>query len=60
MNMSNILKFIFRFNLSPSCNLSNIVEKCPDNMTGADFYALCSDAMLNALKHEIHKIETGK
>jgi peroxin-6 len=28
-------------------------------MTGADFYALCSDAMLNALKRKIEMLEKG-
>jgi SpoVK/Ycf46/Vps4 family AAA+-type ATPase len=29
-------------------------------MTGADFYALCSDAMLHAIKRNIQRIqETG-
>lgn len=37
-----------------------IAEKCPKNLTGADLYALCSDAMLNALKRKITMLESGK
>lgn len=38
-----------KFNLDPEINLHEIAESCPFNFTGADFYALCSDAMLNAM-----------
>lgn len=30
-----------------------MAESCPDNLTGADLYALSSDAMLNAIKRQI-------
>ncbi|KAF9362279.1 peroxisomal assembly protein [Mortierella sp. NVP85] len=42
-----------KFRLHPSLDLTNVAEKCPFNYTGADFYALCSDAMLKAMSHEI-------
>ena len=29
------------------------MQMCPMNLTGADFYSLCSDAMLNAVKRAI-------
>lgn len=29
-------------------------------MTGADFYALCADAMLNAVKYKIEQLEKGE
>ena len=48
-----------RFELSEDCSLERIVEQCPFNMTGADFYALCSDAMLSALKVKIEQLEAG-
>lgn len=35
------------------------MEKCPWNLTGADFYALCADAMLNAVKRQIQLLEEG-
>lgn len=38
-----------KFNLAPDLNLQEIADTCPFNFTGADFYALCSDAMLNAM-----------
>ena len=33
------------------------MQMCPMNLTGADFYSLCSDAMLNAVKRavDLHK-----
>jgi peroxin-6 len=42
--------------MEKTLDLSMIAEKCPKNLTGADFYALCSDAMLNALKRKIFHI----
>lgn len=38
-----------KFKLDPSVNLQNVADSCPFNFTGADFYALCSDSMLNAM-----------
>ncbi|GMG21838.1 unnamed protein product [Ambrosiozyma monospora] len=38
-----------KFQLDPDVDIGNIAESCPYNFTGADFYALCSDAMLNAM-----------
>ena len=55
-------KFIFiftRFNLPEDFDLDSIVEKCPFTLTGADFYALSSDAMLNAVKRRIQELELG-
>ncbi len=48
-----------RFKLTADCDLDAVVARCPLSLTGADFYALCSDAMLNAMKREIEKLETG-
>ncbi|CAR26874.1 hypothetical protein ZYGR_0I01460 [Zygosaccharomyces rouxii] len=46
----NILTALTRkFTLAPDVDLAHLAEKCPFNYTGADFYALCSDAMLNAM-----------
>ncbi|KAJ8100419.1 P-loop containing nucleoside triphosphate hydrolase protein [Lipomyces tetrasporus] len=46
----NILTALTRkFNLAPDLDLRAVVENCPFTYTGADFYALCSDAMLNAM-----------
>ncbi|CAL9732552.1 peroxisomal ATPase Pex6p [Monosporozyma unispora] len=46
----NILKALTRkFTLAEDVDLTKVVEVCPFNYTGADFYALCSDSMLNAM-----------
>lgn len=47
----------FRFRLHPSLDLANVAQKCPFNYTGADFYALCSDAMLKAMSRTADGIE---
>ncbi|XP_024145407.1 peroxisome assembly factor 2 isoform X2 [Oryzias melastigma] len=48
-----------RFQLDPAVNLQEVVDRCPALMTGADLYALCSDAMTAAIKRKILLIEGG-
>ncbi|XP_009893168.1 PREDICTED: peroxisome biogenesis factor 6 [Charadrius vociferus] len=48
-----------KFKLDPSVNLTTILEKCPAQLTGADIYALCSDAMMYAVKRKVEWIEEG-
>ncbi|XP_050951099.1 peroxisome assembly factor 2 [Labeo rohita] len=55
-----VLKAILRkFKVDPSVCLSEIVESCPPQLTGADLYALCSDAMMCAVKRKISRIAEG-
>lgn len=49
-----------RFQLDPAVNLEDLVERCPAHMTGADLYALCSDAMTAAVKRKISLISEGR
>ncbi|CAG8505257.1 3910_t:CDS:10 [Diversispora eburnea] len=54
----NIIQALTRkFRLHPSLNLRSVAEKCPFNYTGADFYALCSDAVLKAMSRTAEKVE---
>jgi peroxin-6 len=46
-----------KFRLEPGLDLRSVAEKCPFNYTGADFYALCSDAMLNAMSRKAESVE---
>ncbi|ETW85568.1 AAA ATPase [Heterobasidion irregulare TC 32-1] len=46
-----------KFRLDPELDLRAIVEKCPFNFTGADFYALCSDALLKAMSRKAEGID---
>ncbi|KAM7062617.1 peroxisome biogenesis factor 6 [Acridotheres tristis] len=48
-----------KFKLDPSVNLTAILEKCPAKLTGADIYALCSDATMYAVKRKVEWIEEG-
>jgi peroxin-6 len=53
-----IIKALTRkFNMAPNTSLEKIAEACPNNLTGADFYALCSDAMLNAIRDQVNQLE---
>jgi peroxin-6 len=57
--LNNFLKnsFLLRFRLHPSLDLGVVAKRCPFNYTGADFYALCSDAMLKAMSRTAEAIE---
>lgn len=53
-----ILKAITRkFHFSDDVDLTSLAQQCPVNLTGADLYALCSDAMLTALRRQVDKLE---
>jgi peroxin-6 len=44
----------FRFHIvGESFDIDDFVRSCPPNMTGADFYALASDAYLRAIRRLI-------
>ncbi|KAN0065525.1 peroxisomal assembly protein [Thecaphora frezii] len=57
----NILQALTRkFKLDPDVgDLSVIAEQCPFNLTGADFYALCSDAMLKAMTRKASEVDAS-
>ncbi|KAJ3192813.1 peroxisomal assembly protein [Irineochytrium annulatum] len=54
----HILKSLTRkFRLSPTLDLASVAKACPLNLTGADLYALCSDAMLKAIVRTIEAVD---
>ena len=48
-----------KFNLDKDVDFDKIEDLTPKNFTGADFYALTSQAMLKAIKRNIAKVEEG-
>ncbi|KAF7551633.1 hypothetical protein G7Z17_g4866 [Cylindrodendrum hubeiense] len=46
-----------KFTLHPSVSLASVAEKLPFTYTGADFYALCSDAMLKAVTRQASGVD---
>lgn len=46
-----------KFVLGPQVSLEQISKKCPFTYTGADFYAMCSDAMLNAMTRTTNEVD---
>jgi peroxin-6 len=46
-----------KFRLDPALDLSRVASACPFNFTGADFYALCADALLNAMSRKAQEID---
>ena len=54
----NILQALTRkFKLHPDLKLERIAEQCPFHYTGADFYALCADALLKAMSRKAEELE---
>ncbi|KAL7749126.1 peroxisomal assembly protein [Sorochytrium milnesiophthora] len=46
-----------KFTLDADLNLMDIAAQCPFHYTGADFYALCSDALLKAMTRTVAQVE---
>lgn len=54
----NILQALSRkFVVSEDVDLPQLAQMCPFNYTGADFYALCSDSMLNAMTRTSREVD---
>ena len=47
-----------KFNVHPDMSLHRVAESLPFTYTGADLYALCSDAMLKAITRQASAINT--
>ncbi|XP_003403954.2 peroxisome biogenesis factor 6 isoform X2 [Loxodonta africana] len=48
-----------KFKLEPTVSLVRVLDHCPPQLTGADLYSLCSDAMTTALKRRVRDLEEG-
>jgi peroxin-6 len=46
-----------KFRLDPALDLASVARECPFNLTGADFYALCADALLKAMSRTAQEID---
>lgn len=46
-----------RFTLHPSLSLDRVASQLPYHYTGADYYALCSDAMLKAITRQTSSVD---
>ncbi|KAL1516916.1 hypothetical protein ABEB36_000748 [Hypothenemus hampei] len=46
-----------KFKMSDDVNLCHLVTECPKNISGADFYGVCSEAWSSAAKRLIEKID---
>lgn len=46
-----------KFQLDPAVSLTEVSQRCPFTYTGADFYAMCSDAMLNAMTRTANEVD---
>ena len=46
-----------KFRLDPALDLENVASECSLNLTGADFYALCADALLKAMSRTAQEID---
>ncbi|XP_029949670.1 LOW QUALITY PROTEIN: peroxisome assembly factor 2 [Salarias fasciatus] len=60
LSQLQVLQAILRkFQLDPAVDLQELVDRCPAEVTGADLYALCSDAMTAAIKRKTALIDQG-
>ncbi|XP_056442610.1 peroxisomal ATPase PEX6 isoform X1 [Gadus chalcogrammus] len=48
-----------KFHLDPDVSLEVVVDGCPSQLSGADLYALCSEAMTAAVRRKILLITDG-
>ena len=46
-----------KFRLDPALDLARVARECAFNLTGADFYALCADALLKAMSRTAQEID---
>ena len=46
-----------KFRLDPALDLARVASECTFNLTGADFYALCADALLKAMSRTAQEID---
>ncbi|MBW0483623.1 hypothetical protein O181_023338, partial [Austropuccinia psidii MF-1] len=53
-------KFKFEEDLTLDWVIDRLEEDQSKNFTGADFYAICSEAMMRCLSRRIEKLESGK
>ena len=49
-----------KYVLAEDFDMDLVVSNCSDNLTGADLYAVCSDAMLNAIRRCIEELEAKR
>ncbi|XP_037102484.1 peroxisome assembly factor 2 [Syngnathus acus] len=55
-----VLRAVLRsFHLDASVDPRQVLERCPARTSGADLYALCSDAMTAAVKRKVDAIHRG-
>ena len=45
------------FRLDTALDLTDVARACPFNFTGADFYALCADALLKAMSRKAQEVD---
>lgn len=49
-----------KFHLDEDVDLDAVARACPPRLTGADMYALCSGAMMAALREEIEELSKSE
>ncbi|XP_072375630.1 peroxisomal ATPase PEX6 [Diabrotica undecimpunctata] len=60
ISKTSVLKALTRkFKLDDQVDLAEVVRVCPKNVTGADFYGICSNAWMFSVRRLIKKIESG-
>ncbi|XP_035206685.1 peroxisome assembly factor 2-like isoform X2 [Stegodyphus dumicola] len=57
----SILKALTRkIPLAKDVSLEKVIEKCPKYLSGADFYSLCSNAVIKRVEKNVEQLEKGE
>lgn len=59
-NLNKLITFTFRFNISEEVKLEDVVNMCPNNISGADFYGICAESWMHAARRTIEECENGE
>ncbi len=59
-NQARIIRALTRkFPLEADFDIDSLALQCPLSYTGADFYAVCSDAMLAAMSRAVDSVNSS-
>ena len=58
--MAQELELLHLFALAPDVSLPALAERCSLRFSGADFYALCADALMRAIREQAEDNDVRK
>jgi peroxin-6 len=49
-----------KFTLGPDIDMASVADRCPTTLSGADYYAICAEAMLGAMRERMPLLGDGR